>query len=461
MTYVRKLASNTFYIFLQSSSLLFFSLLYWIVAGKLLLPEEYGIANTTIQFIGLLSTISLLGLTSAVSKLIPEYHGTKKHNRIYGVIRYTFKIILILNLVALISIFFLSPFLASVIFKDPNLFATFQIASVGVLLSSFSTFFYSIIYGFQKMRLVFISDFFSNLIKVIISISLILLGYSFFGPITGFVIALLVGSLIKLTGIKLKKANEIDVSKIWMYALPALIGTLCVILLNQTGAIILSSFSSVKAAGLFTTIKYSLLISIPIILVIVTFPHVAIRFLAKPEYLESINVLRLLSVSNLIFGIGSILLNVLYAVGKPSINRNILIVSSIVYLPLAVLLATSFSAIGITFAYLISFSLMLALAIFYVKKFYKFEFRLSYLTKTLISALITLIFLYAVGTIVDNIYELIIVAISSAFLYLVILFPLKFFDKQDLLLLEGLRKGMPKTIDRIIYFFENLIKRFL
>jgi len=212
---------------------------------------------------------------------------------------------------------------------------------------------------------------------------------------------------------------------------------------------------------LYTTIKYSLLISIPIILVIVTFPHVAIRFLAKPEYLESINVLRLLSVSNLIFGIGSILLNVLYAVGKPSINRNILIVSSIVYLPLAVLLATSFSAIGITFAYLISFSLMLALAIFYVKKFYKFEFRLSYLTKTLISALITLIFLYAVGTIVDNIYELIIVAISSAFLYLVILFPLKFFDKQDLLLLEGLRKGMPKTIDRIIYFFENLIKRFL
>jgi len=55
-----KKASNTFYGFLNSLSFTFLNIIYFVIAGKLLTPSEYGIVNSIIQFSTLMTTFSML-----------------------------------------------------------------------------------------------------------------------------------------------------------------------------------------------------------------------------------------------------------------------------------------------------------------------------------------------------------------------------------------------------------------
>ncbi|MEM5832392.1 MAG: hypothetical protein QXT38_03740 [Candidatus Aenigmatarchaeota archaeon] len=61
-----KLISNSIYLFVDWLIATSMSFLYWLIAGKTLLPEEYGIVSTTTNLAIVLSNASLLGLNTAV-----------------------------------------------------------------------------------------------------------------------------------------------------------------------------------------------------------------------------------------------------------------------------------------------------------------------------------------------------------------------------------------------------------
>lgn len=68
-----KAISNTLYLSLSSFFSTLFSFLYWFVIAKNLPPESYGIISTSINFMLFLGSVSLLGLGTTITKLIPEY----------------------------------------------------------------------------------------------------------------------------------------------------------------------------------------------------------------------------------------------------------------------------------------------------------------------------------------------------------------------------------------------------
>ena len=72
MRSTKQLFSNSFYLISRWLIMITSSLLFWIIIGKLLNPEQYGIISTSMNFISVLTGIVLLGLPQALIKLISE-----------------------------------------------------------------------------------------------------------------------------------------------------------------------------------------------------------------------------------------------------------------------------------------------------------------------------------------------------------------------------------------------------
>jgi len=102
MSVGKKLMSNTAYLFLDWLSVSLMGFFYWFIAGKTLLPEEYGVVSTSVNLAAFLSTISLLGINTALWKLLPEYEARKEKGKSKQLIKFSFQIALLTNLLILL-----------------------------------------------------------------------------------------------------------------------------------------------------------------------------------------------------------------------------------------------------------------------------------------------------------------------------------------------------------------------
>ncbi|MDI6825965.1 MAG: oligosaccharide flippase family protein [Candidatus Aenigmarchaeota archaeon] len=504
MSSIKRMVSNTFYLFLNLFSSTLLSILYFIIAGKLLTPSEYGIANSTIQFVALITAFSTIGMTNATLKLVSEYFATKKMKKLYGSVKYCLKFLLVANIPISVFIFIFSPTLATYIFKDPNLAPPFRISAFMIMVLTLSSYFGSVIYGLGKVKIYFLTDFLANATKVLLAVILIVfLKLGFWGPIIGYFLGLTFSTVMRFKKMGIEDDGEPDKKVIWQYALPALITTIFGTILTTTPVLILSSFSSTTEAGVFSlvnalasllmfmpnvlytasfpifsgmhgkkdrsgiekllnvTFKYAILISVPISLVFIVFPEFMIRLVAKPAYLPGVTTLSVLGMVGLFWGIGNILLNALYALGKPKINRNIMLGTSIIYLILSVPLSIHYASLGMATTYLIAISFLFFSSFFFIRKFYRLHLDYKYLIKILSSSFIALIILITLMSGSDSVYMFIIISLISFAFYIFLLLILKTFDVNDLKFLNESKKMSPKKLLFIFEFLEKLLKKFL
>jgi stage V sporulation protein B len=504
MSTIKKMASNTFYIFLNSLSFTCLSILYFIIAGKLLTPSEYGVANSIIQFAGLVTAFSTIGMTNAALKLVSEYKETRKIKKLHSCVKYCLKFLLLINVPISLLIFFSSPILATYIFNNQALILPFSVSSFITIALTLSSFFGSVIYGLGKVKIYFLTDFLANLTKVVFAIPLILLlKLGFWGPILGYFFGLTFSGIIRFKKIEIKDKGKPDKNAVWQYSLPALVTAVFGTILTATPVLILSSFSSTSEAGIFsltnalaslllfipnivytasfpifsglhgkkdhskiemvinTIFKYTLMISIPLSLVFMTFPQFLIRLVAKPAYLSGTSTLSVLGMVGLFWGLGNILVNSLYALGKPKITRNIMIVTSLIYLVISIPLSILYASLGMATAYFVAISFLFFISLFFTRKFYSLKLDYKYLLKIFSSSCIMLSFLVALMSTSSSIYFFITASIIGSILYMFLLLFLKTFDVKDLKLLKDLEKSLPKRLSFIFKFSEKLLKKFL
>jgi O-antigen/teichoic acid export membrane protein len=496
------MASNTFYTFLNSISVTLLSLIYFIAAGKLLLPHELGIADSIIQFAGVIITFSTLGLPTAALKLVSEYQATKKFKKLYGCIKYAFKLLLIANIPISVLIIILSPTLATYIFKNSNLTWTFVLAAFITFVLAFNSLSGSIIYGFQNVKFFFLTDFLTNLTKVLFAIILIIFfGLRFWGPLIGYFLGLLFSTFLRIKKIEIKGGEE-DKSAIWDYAQPALIIAFLSSILTATPVLILSSFSSTTEAGIFSlakaisslpmliptvlytasfpilsglygkkdhksiekflpvVLKYSILISLPLSLLLIIFPQFIIRLIAKPTYLPGTTTLAILGIVGFVWGNANILLNALYALGKPKIQRNITALASFIYLLFSIPFSIYYASAGMAVTYLIVALLLFSLSFTLLRKFYTLRIDIS-LLKIFLSSIITLLLLALLMRGSNSVYMFILACLVSFIFYAFMLLLIKFFTVEDLKMLNEIKKISPKKLSFAFDFVEKILRKFL
>lgn len=488
MSISKKLISNTIYLFLDWFVLTSMGFLYWFIAGKTLLPEESGIIATSTNLAMVLSGISLLGLNLSVMKLLPEYLSKKQNKKIAFLSRFSLKIIFLSNLIITLILVLSSEFLASLL-KVPVQVVWLSASILPAL--SFSTHFGSIIYGFQEMKKFFTSNFSGQLTKVVISALLIFLGFGHFGLLIGFLIGF---SLVALIRFRLsypyfsRSAKEaINKRKIMFdYAFPAFASFLAWTLFLNGQYVLLTVLKNPEITGIFTiamvltsiiatfpsilnqalfpiisylstnkdskkrqsyliqlVFRYGLFLALPIAAFLVIFSKPIILIFSMPEYLGASKLFPILVTGSLICGLGSIFLSSLYAIGKTKINRNIVILTTLAFLLLAIPLASVLAGFGMALAYTLSVTLLAILSFLYTRKYLKVELPLKSMIKCVTAVFISISFLYITTGFTTGLLTGIPLAIIAGLIYLEALILLKFYVKEDVRILEFFASKSP------------------
>lgn len=481
----RRLAANTSYLLLDWTFLTFFSLVFWIIIGKLLVPAEYGLISTSINFAIFFSTFTIIGITPAISKLIPEYVEKKKNKKyINSFISSALRPIFISLTIISASLLLLSPQL-SVLLKMP--LSLFLINILLLITISFYNFMWSTFYGFQQMRKIFVIDTMFGIGKIILSVSLIYLGFRQFGAVFAVFLSYLLVLLFKFNFRYFKPPSiNIGYKNIFFYAIPALIVSITISIINNSQYIILTILKNPEVTGIFTpayalssliftipsiinsglfpiisqlsvekgtkreqtylinlVLRYALFIMIPSAALLLIFSKNFILLYTSQLFLQATEFFPILVPAAILFGTGHIFLGNLYAIGKPNINRNIMILISSVFVISAIILTNYFSAIGLSSSFLLISSLLFILTFSYLKKFLKVKFYKKDIIKILLSSSVIGITGFYFRFIIFNTIVFILFLLSLGVLYILILNLLRFFRYEDVRLLEFFVNRLP------------------
>jgi len=336
-------------------------------------------------------------------------------------------------------------------------------------------------------------------VKVVVSFILITLGFSFLGPLVGFLFSYVTMMILYLpiAPLKIVKKVKINTKLVWKYAIPAFIVMILSQIFTNTQFVILSSFTTQEITGLFavafkistfvvvipnilnnalfpitsqlsavkdskkqqekminTVLRYTLYLTIPIILLLAFFSKYAIILFANKSYVSATFYLPYLLLASLFLGIGNIFLNNLYAIKRPTDYRNVYLITVLLYLPLAILLTLNFNGFGLAIAYLASTVMFFFIGFIKIRKYLSIRISKSELLKILIASSLSLAFLILTKPFIHDFIIAIPFMTASVSIYLFALLKLRFYTKEDL---EVVDFFLSKTPERM-KFMKNFLK---
>ena len=205
-------------------------------------------------------------------------------------------------------------------------------------------------------------------------------------------------------------------------------------------------------------LRYGLFLVIPTSLILVLFSRYVILLFSNPEFLPSTQYFPILITAAIFLGIGNVFLPNLYAMGKPIQHRNITIVSSLCFLATSIILTNYFSALGLSFSFLIAMFLRFLLSFIYIRKHLKINFFIKDILKISISSLIITLASIFLRLFVHDIFLLALILPFIVIFYLFILLFMKFYRQEDIRILNYFGKRISflrKIILSISDFIEN------
>jgi len=493
-----KLISNTVYLFLDWLVLAFFSFIFWMILGKTLSPSDVGIVATSINLIIFVSAFSSLGITYALKKLIPEVKERKGLKGVFPLVKLSFKPLLIsLASTFLVLLLFSNQFSSFV--KIP--YYAFLICIFSIIIISAYNVLGSVLYGLQDMRRFFITDFIQVVLKVLFTCLLIFLGFSFFGPLIGFLFAYFFVVFLRFSPHYLTNGKSLSYKKLFFYTSPALISSIASALMMRGEYIILTVLKTTEITGIFAiaftissligvlmlmpssglfpiisalsvdkktkkkqgyliglVLRYSLFLIIPLSLLLMVFSKHAVLLFSTEEFLASTQYFPILIPGAILYGIGAIFSSNLYAIGKPKMRRNIIVFSSLLFLILSLILTNYFSALGLSFSYFITMLFQFLVSFIYIKKFVKLNLFIKDLSKIFLSSLAILLILFVIKPFIHDIFVLTVILFPISLTYLGILLLTNFYRIEDIRILRYFGEKVPilgKYILTIANFVES------
>jgi len=495
----KQLFSNTYYLLTRWVIMIISSFLFWIIIGKLLNPTQYGIISTSMNFIAVLSGIVMLGFPQALIKLISENKMNIKKHFLFSI-----KIILLFNVAIILVLFLFEDFVITT-FKF-NLYILLLIV-IGMLLQSMAITFTSIIVGLQDMKRLLTSDVVSQTFRIALSIILIFLiptsfnaEFKYFGPLIGFIVYFLLLFILRFDFEALRtKKIKLKKKQLFKYSFPAFLTYISWLIFSNTQYIVLTAFKNPEITGKFSvamllvtpvpdiiktistslfpiisklsktksskkpnhlltlSFKYSLFLTIPFVLLLISFSKIGVLIFATEQFLEAANFLPILAIGAIFLGIASLFIDSLYATDHPKISTKITSLLSILFLAFSLVLTYLYSALGISYAYLISSIFSFFISFIFIKKYFGFKIPIKHILKIILSSLFVFLFLYILAPLIQSIIFAIFLLIPSAIIYLFSLYFLNFYSREDLTLIKYISEKLPPPLTNIL----NMATRFL
>lgn len=493
----QKLFSNSFYLFIDWFSITILSLLYWIVVGHTLSPQSYGIVATSINTVIILSSFGLLGLLTAVPKLVSEYLRKNDSKKARSLIAFSLRTIIIVNALIGAVLFLLSDKI-SLIFNIPQL--GIQLAALMIVPAAVWSLSLGILQGYQNMRRIFTSDTVGYALKVVLAGALIIVGFSFAGPLIAWFFSLIVIILMRSSFLSLFSRAKINKKFVMLtYAFPAFVASIIWVFFANTPTIIISSIQGPAIAGLFAlsltitsplgvvpntlsnamfpivsslsaeknpkqrqrrlinlTMRYTFLVTIPLMAFFTIFSKEFILLFAQVAYLGARPLIPYLAIASFMFGIGNILSSSVYAIRKPKIVQYIALATTATFLLLVFPLTITLSAYGAALAYLAAGVVFLTSGYIFLKRFLKIKFPAIPLLKTIAAGiLLAIISFLSLGF---PLIVRILFALISLIAYILILIPMRYYTYEDIRILQ-IFEDKSSLLRKLLHPVEKLISK--
>jgi len=183
-----------------------------ILIGRFLGPELYGQYTLTIVAPQLLFLFTDLGINQGIIKFTASLRSKGAPNRILEIIKYGLILRASTGIAISIINYALADFFASLLLQRPDLAFYIRIASISVLFQAIFTTATSAFVGLDKTEYSALTANIQATAKAIISIGLVLLGFSVAGAVigyaAGYVVAAVVGTALLFFLVRGKQKNQ-------------------------------------------------------------------------------------------------------------------------------------------------------------------------------------------------------------------------------------------------------------
>ncbi|VVB59222.1 Polysaccharide biosynthesis protein [uncultured archaeon] len=440
--------------------------------GRFLGVDIYGTFNLAFSLVTIASDIAVFGLLGGLSRFIPFHLKKREKDIVKSSINFSFRFVLCTSILIGIILYVLSGYLSVNIFKENNLDMILKYLLISIPLLSLATILGAIIRGFKAVKYkVVVNDIGMSLSKVIIFILFVGIGYTLFGAIAAYILALIFviftsmiifrkklfpdHSIYKnvpiaknllafswplaLTGITNLFATKTDVlfigfyltsKDIGIYMSALVIGSSLIFVGTAYEYIFLPVVSELYAEKkisdlkiLFKSASKWMFLSILIILLyIILFPKEIITLLYGAEYSEGFLALIILSFGISMNAFTGLTGNMLVAGGYTKLNLVTTVIGAIVNLSLDILLIPILGIIGAAIATSVSYSASNIFSLLFVYKTSKIHpYNMSYLKMILVSIGV-LIIIYLIKTYIASFlyWPIMIILLGSLMLFLFI-----------------------------------------
>jgi O-antigen/teichoic acid export membrane protein len=338
------------------------------------------------------------------------------------------------------------------------------------------------------MKKYFITDVIGYFIKFFVTLLFFFIGFRYYiSPLIGFIFGYFITFVLRFNVNCLKNNNiSLSNSKLFYYAFPTYITSITSVLLGYGNYIIISVLKTPEVTGIFAVaftlagligvipsilgnalfpiisglsvnkntkkrqgyliamvLRYSLFLVLPISFIFLIFSKYAVLLFSSLDYASATVYFPILIPAAILVGLSTIFHTTLYATGKPKIQRNTIVLTTIIFISISIPLTKYFSAMGFSIAYFISMAILFILNFIFVRKYMKPKFFVKDIFKVLFSSLLITAIMYYIRPFIQNIFTLILISIPIGLLYLVSLLLIRFYREVDIELLEIFGEKFP------------------
>tara|TARA_Y100000310_G_scaffold24269_1_gene23272 strand:- start:223 stop:1767 length:1545 start_codon:yes stop_codon:yes gene_type:complete len=496
---LKLLAKSSIIVFLGIAISKILTYTYTISIARVYGPEVYGLFTLSLMLVGWFTILTKLGLSQGLSRYIPLLRGKKE----IGITKYLFKktilILSISSVVGAITLFLTADFLAKEIFENQELSKFLKIFSFSIPLGVLAGAILAVLRSYEKIGIfVFSSRVLGNSIKLFFLFIFACLGLKYlsvpFSFLTGSFFTLIVSYLILRKSVKniftskIKKDSKI-LKGLFSYSWPLVFLGFATSILHWTDSLIIGIYSSVEDVGFYNAAipiafiltiskdlfvqlffplvtkeyskgnkklvkqlsqqvgKWILILSLPLFSLIVVFPGVFINLLFGSQYLVAAQALRFLSIGALFVAISEISKELISMKGKSKTILLDILFISLLNLGLNLIFIPRYGITGAGFATMISLVLLSLIFSFQSQR----ELSILPIRRKMLNIfLASTTAILTISLIKNFIPETTLIIQSTLFIifmsiYLIMLIVTKALDKNDLLILDIVKKRFSKS----------------
>lgn len=228
---------------------------YHLLMGRMLGPSSYGVLESTISFLYILS-VPFMTLNLIIVKFVSAYKGKQDYKSISGFYFYLRKNLFIFGLIATLIILLLSPVIISLLHLPSILFPVF--ISINFFIGLFSILAKSMLQGFLKFFAFFVTNIIEVLTKIALAVVLVVLGFKAAGAYFALVFSVMAGYLAASYFVRKEKLSFekfVESRNILKYSIPVFLTTLGLISLFTTDIILVRFFFPGVESGYYAALS--------------------------------------------------------------------------------------------------------------------------------------------------------------------------------------------------------------